>query len=111
MVKNIIRKWRARKVMKIVKEYAKEVKKNYDVEAIILFGSYVKGTSHKDSDIDIVVVTNDIKNNIYDEELNLMKLRWNIDYRIEPHLIEVDDYRNVSNPFVKEVIETGVRII
>ena len=111
MVKNIIKRWKARKVMKIVKEYAEEVKKNYDVEAIILFGSYVKGTYHKDSDIDIVVVTNDIEKNIFDEELKLVKLRRNIDLRIEPHIIETEDYKNISNPFVQEVIETGLKII
>lgn len=111
MVKRIIARIKNRKIMKIAKEYAKEVQKNYDVEAVILFGSYAKGTNHKDSDIDIMIVTDDINNNVFTEELNLMKLRRGIDNRIEPHLIEVEDYKTGNHPFIKEVIDTGIRII
>lgn len=48
----------------IVDKYIAVVKENYDVVAIILFGSYAKGTEHKDSDIDIAVITDDIKTEI-----------------------------------------------
>ncbi len=111
MVKKIITKIKNRKIMKIAKEYAKEVQKNYDVEAVILFGSYAKGTNHKDSDIDIMIVTNNIVDNIWLEELNLMRLRREIDNRIEPHLIEIEDYKTGNHPFIKEVIDTGIRVI
>lgn len=47
---------------------------NYKVKAIILFGSYAKGTNHEDSDIDIAIITDDIKcNDVFDEQLNLKK--------------------------------------
>lgn len=32
---------------------------NLDVNRIILFGSWAKGTNHQNSDIDLLVVTND----------------------------------------------------
>jgi len=111
MVKKIIRRIKTRKVMRIAKKYAKEVMKDYEVETILLFGSYAKGTNHEDSDIDIAVVTNVEENKVWDEELKLVKLRRNIDVRIEPHLIELEDYKNVSNPFVKEIIDTGIKVI
>lgn len=110
MVKKIIKRIRARKIMKIVKEYAEEVKKNYDIEAVILFGSYAKGTNHKDSDIDVAIITDDFENNIFEEELKLVKLRRNIDLRIEPHLIEVEDYKTGNHPLVHEIIDTGIRV-
>ena len=47
---------------------------------------------------------------VFEEQLNLKKLRRNIDYRIEPHLIEVDDYDKISTPFVQEVIDTGIKV-
>lgn len=53
----------------------------------------------------------DIKcNYIFDEQLNLKKLRRNIDYRIELHLIEIADYDNVETPFIQEIIDTGIKI-
>ena len=100
-----------REIMDIVKKYVEVILANYKVKAIILFGSYAKGTNHEDSDIDIAIITDDIKSNdVFDEQLNLKKLRRNIDYRIEPHLIEVDDYDNIETPFVKEVIDTGIKV-
>ena len=97
-------------IMDIVDKYITIVKENYNVVAIILFGSYAKGTEHEDSDIDIAIITDDIKNDIFDEELNLMKLRRNIDTRIEPHLIRIEDYKNAETPFIQEVIDTGIKV-
>ena len=107
MVERIIDK----DIMDIVNKYVQVILANYNVKAIILFGSYAKGTNHKDSDIDIAIITDDIKcDDVFDEQLNLKKLRRNIDYRIEHHLIEVADYENVETPFVQEVINTGIKV-
>lgn len=107
MAKRIIEQ----EIMDIVKKYVEVILANYNVKAIILFGSYAKGTNHKDSDIDIAIITDDIKSNdVFDEQLNLKKLRRNIDYRIEPHLIEIADYDNIETPFVQEIINTGIKV-
>lgn len=97
-------------IMNIVQRYVERVCQNYKIEAIILFGSYAKGTEHEDSDIDIAIITDDFNNDIFDEELNLKKLRWEIDLRIEPHLIRIEDYKNVTTPFIQEVIDTGIKV-
>lgn len=99
-----------REIMEIVEKYVEKVCENYQIEAIILFGSYAKGTWHEDSDIDIAIITNDIKNNIFDEELKLVKLRRKIDTRIEPHLISIEDYKNVETPLIQEIIDTGIKV-
>ena len=92
-----------------VNKFVKEIKKKYNVTAIILFGSYAKGTENEDSDIDIAVISNDFED-IYDCMAVLMGMTCDIDARIEPHPITVEDYENVSNPFVKEVIDTGIKV-
>ena len=75
-----------------------------------MFGSYAKGTEKEDSDIDIAIITDDIENDIFEEELNLMRLRRKIDTRIEPHIIRIDDYKNVATPFIQEVINRGIKL-
>lgn len=97
-------------LMQIIQKYVDKILENYNVEAIILFGSYAKGTEHEDSDIDIAVITDDIENDIFDEEVKLMILRRGIDYRIEPHIIRIQDYKEVSTPFIQEVINTGIKV-
>lgn len=98
------------KIEDIVLKYVKAICDEYKVEAIILFGSYAKGTEHKDSDIDIAIVIDEFKDNIIDEEVEFMKMRKGIDYRIEPHIIRVKDYKEVSTPFIKEVVSTGIKV-
>ena len=97
-------------IMEIVEKYANTICENYNVYAIILFGSYAKGTNNESSDIDIAIITDDFTNDIIDEELNLMKLRRKIDTRIEPHLIRIKDYKNATTPFIQEVIATGIKV-
>ena len=99
-----------KEIADIVDKYIAIVKENYDVVAIILFGSYAKGTNHEDSDIDIAVVTDDIKTDKFDEEVKLTLLRRKIDSRIEPHIIKVEDYENDETPFVVEVKNTGIKV-
>lgn len=94
----------------IVDKYIAIVKENYNVVAIILFGSYVKGTETKDSDIDIAVVTDDIKTDKFNEEVKLTLLRRKIDSRIEPHIIKVEEYENDETPFIVEVKNTGIKV-
>ena len=97
-------------IMEIVEQYVEKICENYKIEAIILFGSYAKGTNNEDSDIDIAIITDDFEDDIIDEELKLMRLRRKIDTRIEPHIIRIEDYRKAETPFVKEVIDTGIKV-
>ncbi len=94
----------------IVLRYAKAICDKYPVEAIILFGSYAKGRENEDSDIDMAIVIDKFKDTIIDEEVEFMKMRKGIDYRIEPHIIRIEDYKNVTTPFIQEVIDTGIKV-
>ena len=105
-VKRVINK----EISDIIDKYIAILKANYKVTAIILFGSYAKGTQNEDSDIDIAVVTDDIKTDKFDEEVKMTLLRRKIDSRIEPHIITVADYENDETPFVIEVKNTGIKV-
>lgn len=96
-------------ILNSINKFIEEIKKHYNITAIILFGSYAKGTETKDSDIDIAVISDDFED-IYDCMADLMGMTWDIDARIEPHPITTEDYEKVSNPFVKEVIDTGIKV-
>ena len=105
MVKRTINK----DVLNTIKQYIKEIKKQYNVTEIILFGSYAKGTENENSDIDIAIVSEDFED-IYDCMAELMGMTWDIDARIEPHPIKKKDYEDVSDYFIKEVKDTGIKV-
>jgi predicted nucleotidyltransferase len=95
-------------VITIAQRYAGAVKANFNFSKVILFGSYAKGNFNDDSDIDIAIVFNDY-GNLIDMQLELMRLRRNIDSRIEPHPFRERDF-NLSNPLVNEIIKYGQEI-
>ena len=92
-----------------IMRYIEEVAKKYEIDAIILFGSYAKGNNTEDSDIDIAIISKDF-NDIYDDMAKLMLLTWDIDARIEPHPIKTEDFEEKSNPFIQEIINTGIKV-
>ena len=98
-----------KEIYEVLLKFISAVKAKYNVEAIILFGSYAKGTENENSDIDIAVVLND-NIDIYDCMADLMGLTWDIDARIEPHPIKKKDYDNKSDYFIEEVINTGIKV-
>ena len=87
----------------------KTINKDILNTAIILFGSYAKGTETEDSDIDIAVISDDFED-IYDSMATLMGMTWDIDARIEPHPITTEDYENDETPFAVEVKNTGIKV-
>ncbi|MEO8209387.1 MAG: nucleotidyltransferase domain-containing protein [bacterium] len=95
-------------IIKQAEQFARAVKKKFNYKNIILFGSFAKGTGTEDSDIDIAVVFNDISDSI-NMQLELMRLRRNIDSRIEPHPFKEIDF-NYSNPIVNEILKHGFEI-
>lgn len=94
-----------------IAKYLDLIKKKFpEVENAYLFGSYVKGRSTDESDIDIALVFRDlIDSERFDIQVQLMLLAAQIDSRIEPHPISQDDF-NSGNPFVVEIKKTGVEI-
>lgn len=91
-----------------VKDYLKVlVEHNFSYESAWLFGSFTQNADLEDSDIDIAMVMPEVKEKFF-KELELTKLRRNIDYRIEPHILNSDD---IDTPFYEEIVSKGIRIV
>ncbi len=81
-----------------------------DIERVYLFGSYAKGKSTEDSDIDVALIfTNLDDSKRFDIQVQLMMLAAQIDSRFEPHPISHDDFDS-GNPFVVEIKKTGIEV-
>ncbi|MDD5184984.1 MAG: nucleotidyltransferase domain-containing protein [Paludibacter sp.] len=96
-----------REIIDKLLNYKRLVSKYFDIDEVILFGSYAKGTQKTDSDIDVAIVVNSINLDFFTYAPLLWKLRRDIDVRIEPILIEKN--RDESG-FLKEILRTGLII-
>ena len=90
------------------------------VDKIILFGSYAKGTSHQDSDIDLFVVTND--DFIPDSFAQKMELKLKIAQAL--HILRessdidlivhtkpmYEKFLKLNSSFKKEILKSGTLI-
>ncbi len=91
-----------------------KMRKNFNLHFfysfIYLYGPYAKDTYHEYSDIDLAVFWNKDEIDGFDEDVLLMKLTRIVDLRIEPHSFAKSDF-DETNPYIKEILETGERII
>ena len=91
-------------VIGTVERYVEVVTKEFSPSAVVLFGSYVNGTPHKDSDIDVGVVFNGVTGDWRQTAAKLWRLRRGVSFDIEPHLL---DTTQDKSGFAKHVIKTG----
>ena len=94
-----------------IRDYVQTLERsNVPVWRLYLYGSYAKNTYHADSDIDLAVFWDRDDIDGFDEDVLLRKLCWDIDLRIEPHSFARTDF-DETDPYIKEIIETGERIL
>ncbi len=90
-----------------IKRFRHILNEHFDIKKVFLFGSYAKGTSNEDSDIDVAIVVANIEDDYFKTTPLLWKLRREIDDRIEPIIFE---YNNDKSGFLKEIEKYGIEI-
>jgi len=97
-------------IIDTARQYAQLVKESdlpISIDKAYLFGSFAKGTPHKDSDIDIAFVVSNWTGGYFDTVVPIWRLREDVDLRIEPHIIDPEeDYAY----FLNEIQRTGILI-
>ena len=80
------------------------------IKGVYLFGSYAKGNSHEYSDIDLALVSDDFEGSRFFDKKRINKylLKTTTDFQI--YLYKTDDFTE-DDPFVAEILRTGIKII
>lgn len=97
-----------KRIIESIRNYIMIIPKEIGVKKAYLFGSHAKGTYKNESDIDLALIVEEMPD-FFSTQRQLMKLRRQIDLRIEPHPIRVQDF-NSLNPFASEIKKTGIEI-
>lgn len=95
------------KVLNIARTYADLVRRMIDTKAVILYGSHVKGTATKNSDIDIAVIVDRIETDYLSAVSKLWSLTRTVNDEIEPVLLF--DGKDDSG-FLQTVLNTGIAV-
>ncbi len=95
--------------IKLINKYINRLKYNkIDIQSVYLFGSFAKGINSKYSDIDLALILDDYMND-FDMQIKLMTLRKGDETIIEPHIFKKNEF-DKKNPFVNEIINSGIEI-
>lgn len=99
-----------------IKQIAKKYKlaligNNIPVNAIYLFGSYAKGQARPDSDIDFCVVSSAFGKDDFREMVIINQIAKHIAPEIEAFPVAEKEFRRRTNPFIKEALKTGERLL
>jgi len=97
-------------VMEKVKRYLNELTRHgINIEKAYLYGSYARGNYHKDSDIDIVIISSNFQGMRFYDWQRIAPLTEDIDVRIEPMPYRPEDFTD-SDPLAVEVMANGEEI-
>ncbi|MGD9826819.1 nucleotidyltransferase domain-containing protein [Desulfobacter sp.] len=98
-------------IVKYVKDYIKILDKNgFTIQQAILFGSFVRGNFNEFSDIDIALVSDKFEGIRFNDRNRIRKYKFDVSADIEPIPFTLADFTE-SDPLVKEILETGIRIV
>lgn len=97
-------------VIKLLKQYVLLLRsEGVHVDKALLYGSHVSGNANKESDIDILLVSNDAHNDYISGKA--WRLTKKVNTRIEPYLVGKQAFINSENsPLIEAVKHNGIEI-
>jgi predicted nucleotidyltransferase len=98
--------------IRVIRKFVKALKREgIPVDHVILYGSYAKGKTRPDSDIDVAVVSKHFGRDRVEEGMNLFRIAGKIDPRIEPIPISSESYeKDTWIPLIYEIKQKGIEV-
>lgn len=98
-------------ILKAVKDYISLLNRNgLKISQAILFGSYVTGRYSELSDIDLAIVSDQFEGIRFHDRNRIRKYKFLINPDIEPLPFKKESFTK-DDPFVREILETGLRVV
>ena len=103
-----------RELDKRLQTIGSRIKKDYSAERVILFGSYAKGNATEDSDVDLLIVA-PTKERFFERMASVRRLIRDLrdGLAVSPIVLtprELEKRREAGDPFVQEILQTGVSL-
>src|SRR3989344_5891394 len=101
-----------KKLIEKLQQFKKNIGKKYNLQTVILFGSRASGKPHKDSDVDLVIVSKDFKGKKSYKRSPPLYLEWDLDLPVDFLCYTPEEFKKVKNriTIVREAVEEGIEI-
>lgn len=103
---------REKLVIKNLKKFKQNLGKNIHINKVIFFGSRVRGKPHKDSDIDLIIVSKDFKGKKFRYRALGFYEYWDLDYPVDFLCYTPEEFKKLSKQvtIVSEAQKEGIVI-
>lgn len=99
-------------IIKGIKKFVKKANKDFKIEKLIFFGSRVGNKYSQDSDIDLIVVSDDFKRLDFFERVSKMYDYWDLDYPVDFLCYTTEEFDNLKKrvSIIRYAVQKGVEI-
>lgn len=98
-------------IQQIISQYLASLKEHgFQIQDAILFGSYASGKTNPWSDIDLALVSTEFEGIRFIDKNKIRKITISVSTDLEVLPFNPKDFIP-SNPMVKEILDTGIRVI
>jgi len=99
-------------IIKGIEKFVKKANKEFKIEKIIFFGSRTRNKYSKDSDIDLIIVSDNFNGLDFFERISKMYSYWDLNYPVDFLCYTSDEFNTLKKriSIVKEAIKKGIAI-
>jgi uncharacterized protein len=99
-------------VVKRLRKFRKKVGREFSVEKMYLFGSFAWGKLHKDSDVDLIIVSKKFSGMNFFERGAKMYNYWTLRLPVDFLCYTPEEFRKLKNQvtIVSEAVKKGIEI-
>lgn len=99
-------------LMRSLRAFRRKISKTYDVRRMILFGSRARGTPHKHSDVDLIIVSPKFRRKNLVERASPLYLAWELDLPVDFLCYTPEEFDKLSKRggLVREAVREGIVI-
>jgi uncharacterized protein len=95
----------------IIAQYLSSLRAHgFHIQEAILFGSYAKGQANQWSDIDLALVSQEFEGIRFRDKNKIRKITLAVSTDLEVLPFNPRDF-TPSNPLVKEILDSGIRVV
>jgi hypothetical protein len=95
-----------------IKKFIRRINKDFQINKIIFFGSRTTNKYNKDSDIDLIIVSDDFEGLDFFERVSKMYNYWELDYPVDFLCYTSNEFTNLKKriSIIKYAIKEGIII-
>ena len=99
-----------RGIQRVVKGYVKKLGPSIFVNKAILTGSWARGTQREDSDVDLIIISDDFSKMPFSERLSYLHKAWTNKIPLEAFGYTVDEFRQLRHRsiYARDAIRNGL---